>query len=74
MCWPLIYRPQQFRLRKSKAQWTGADYFILNPVSRFDTSPSGVPGANLKVSFEVVDFFGFSVPDGQRFNLIYDYT
>ncbi|KAF8559025.1 S-adenosyl-L-methionine-dependent methyltransferase [Imleria badia] len=39
---------------------------------RFDRSSSGVPGT--KVSFEVADFFEFSVPDGQRFDLIYDYT
>ncbi|KAG8218394.1 hypothetical protein J3R82DRAFT_4018 [Butyriboletus roseoflavus] len=39
---------------------------------RFDTSSSRVPDA--KVSFEVADFFAFSVPDDQRFTLIYDYT
>lgn len=42
------------------------------PVSHFDASTSGALSA--KVSFEVADFFDLSIPNDQRFALIYDYT
>lgn len=73
MYWPSIYLQQQFRLRASKVQKPEWDRsFHADPRSHLDRSPFAIPGA--KVSFEVANFFELSVPDGQRFNLIYDYT
>lgn len=34
---------------------------------------SGLPAAD-KVKFIAADFFTYSVPDSERFDLIYDYT